>query len=107
MPPGVRGKSPELMADDRLRLRRPYSLLLAVVGLVAVTALSIIAALAVTPMQTVKVAGQVVRVGAAPALSTSGPGQVSLFGQTLPTVMSLPGPIRPRLELSQITLNSE
>jgi hypothetical protein len=58
-------------------------------------------------MQTVNVAGQVIRVGATLALSTSGPGQVSLFGQTLPTAMSLPGPIRPRLELSQITLNSE
>jgi hypothetical protein len=104
----ARGVHPsELMADEPLKLRRPYSLLLAFAGTVAVAALSITAALAVTPMQTVKVAGQVIRVGASPALSTSGPGQVSLFGQTLPTVMSLPGPIRPRLELSQITLNSE
>src|SRR5215469_10639261 len=95
------------MADDPLHLRRPYSLLLAIAGAIAVAALSITAALAVTPMQTVKVAGQVIKVGASPALSWSGPGQVSLFGQTLPTVMSLPGPIRPRLELSQITLNSE
>jgi hypothetical protein len=99
------------MADDPLHPRRPYRLLLAIAGLiaglVAVPALSIAAALAVTPMQTVQVAGQVIKVGAVPALSTSGPGQVSLFGQALPTVMSFPGPIRPRLELSQITLNSE
>src|SRR5215469_2823124 len=102
---GVR--PPELMADDPLHLRRPYSLLLAFAGIVAVAVLSIAAALAITPMQTVDVAGQVIRVGASPALSWSGPGEVSLFGQTLPTIMSLAGPIRPRLELSQITLNSE
>jgi GDSL-like Lipase/Acylhydrolase family len=91
----------------RWSLRRPSGLLLAIVAAAAIAVLSITAALAVTPMQTVTVAGQVIKVGAAPALSTSGPGQVSLFGQTLPTAMSLPGPIRPRLELSQITLNSE
>jgi hypothetical protein len=107
MHPGLGGYIPELMADDPLQLRRPFRLLLALAGMVAVAALSIAAALAVTPLQTVQVAGQVIRVGASPALSWSGPGQVSLFGQTLPTVMSLPGPIRPRLELSQITLNSE
>ena len=95
------------MAGDSLHLRRPYRVLLGIACLVAVAGLSIAAALAVTPMQTVRVAGQVIKVGAAPALSTSGPGQVSLFGQTLPTVMSFPGPIRLRLELSQITLNSE
>ncbi len=95
------------MAGDSLHLRRPYRVLLGIACLVAVAGLSIAAALAVTPMQPVRVAGQVIKVGAAPALSTSGPGQVSLFGQTLPTVMSFPGPIRLRLELSQITLNSE
>jgi GDSL-like Lipase/Acylhydrolase family len=96
-----------LMVADSLHLRRPYRLVLGIVCLAVVAALSIAAALAVTPMQTVQVAGQVIKVGAVPALSISGPGQVSLFGQTLPTVMSFPGPIRPRLELSQITLNSE
>ena len=88
-------------------LRLPSRVLLAVGGVIAIAVLSVVAALEVTPMQTVTVAGQVIKVGAAPALGTSGPGQVSLFGQTLPTAMSLPGPIRPRLELSQITLNSE
>jgi len=100
-----------LMVADSLHPRRPYRLLLAIAGfiaaLAAVAVLSVAAALAVTPMQTVHVAGQVIKVGAAPALSTSGPGQVSLFGQTLPTAMSFSGPIRPVLELSQITLNSE
>jgi GDSL-like Lipase/Acylhydrolase family len=111
MHPGDLGYICALMAGDSLQPRRPHRLLLAIAGmiagLVAVAALSIAAALAVTPLQTVQVAGQVIKVGAAPALSTSGPGQVSLFGQTLPTEMSFPGPIRPRLELSQITLNSE
>ena len=107
MRPGDLGYMCALMVGDSLHLRRPYRLLLGVGCLVAVAILSIAAALAVTPMQTVQVAGQVIKVGAVPALSTSGPGQVSLFGQTLPTGMSFPGPIRPRLELSQITLNSE
>ena len=105
--PAMWGTCVHLWPTDSLHLRRPYRLVLGIVCLVAVSALSIAAALAVTPMQTVQVAGQVIRVGAVPALSISGPGQVSLFGQTLPTVMSFPGPIRPRLELSQITLNSE
>jgi hypothetical protein len=64
-------------------------------------------ALEVTPMQTVTVAGQVIKVGAAPRLSLSGPGEVDLFGQGLPTAISIPGPIQLKLQLSQITLNSE
>jgi len=65
------------------------------------------AALEVTPMQTVTVAGQVISVGAAPRPGFSGPGEVDLFGQGLPTAISIPGPIRPQLQLSQITLNSQ
>src|SRR5215469_3800408 len=69
---------------------------------------SIAAALQLTPLQTVTVAGQVIRVGAsAPSLSLSGPGEVDLFGQSLPTNMQFSGPVRPRLQLSQITINSE
>src|SRR5262249_37126112 len=64
-------------------------------------------ALEVTPMQTVTVAGQVIKVGAAPRPGFSGPGEVDLFGQGLPTAISIPGPIQPKLQLSQITLNSE
>lgn len=58
-------------------------------------------------MQTVTVAGQVIAVGAVPRLGLSGPGELDLFGQGLPTAISIPGPIRPKLQLSQITLNSE
>jgi lysophospholipase L1-like esterase len=65
-------------------------------------------ALEVTPQQTVTVAGQVIQVGAgAPSLSWSGPGEVDLFGQSLPTNLRFSGPVRPRLQLSQITINSE
>ena len=54
------------------RLPRQLSLLLAsVAGLAAVAAVAIVIALLVTPMQTVTVAGQVIRLGTtAPRLST-------------------------------------
>jgi hypothetical protein len=80
-------------------------------GLLTLTGLAgaaIAAALLVTPMQTVTVAGQVIQVGAsAPSLSWSGPGEIDLFGQSLPTDLRFTGPVRPRLQLSQITINSE
>jgi lysophospholipase L1-like esterase len=76
--------------------------------LVLVAAGSIAAALEVTPAQRVSLAGQVVQVGSTfPGLSLSGPGQVDLFGQSLPTTQHFTGPVRPRLQLAQITINSE
>jgi lysophospholipase L1-like esterase len=76
--------------------------------LVVSAAAGIAIALLVTPMQTVTVAGQVIEVGTtAPTLGLSGPGQVDLFGQSLPTSLLFAGPVRPRLQLSQITINSE
>src|ERR1700730_1885595 len=76
--------------------------------LVVLAAGAIAVALQVTPMQTVTVAGQVIQVGAtAPGLSLSGPGEVDLFGQSLPTNLRFTGPVRPRLQLAQITINSE
>src|SRR5215831_15581947 len=82
--------------------------LAALVLLVVVACGAIAVALQVTPMQTVTVAGQVIRVGAtSPDLSWSGPGEVDLFGQSLPTNILFSGPVRPRLQLSQITINSE
>ncbi|HET7244091.1 MAG TPA: GDSL-type esterase/lipase family protein [Streptosporangiaceae bacterium] len=69
---------------------------------------AIAVALQVTPMQTITVAGQVIQVGAtAPSLSLSGPGEIDLFGQSLPTNTQFTGPVRPRLQLSQISINSE
>ena len=80
-------------------------------GLVLLVVLAcgaIAVALQVTPMQTVAVAGQVIQVGAtAPSLSLSGPGEIDLFGQSLPTNIQFTGPVRPRLQLSQISINSE
>ena len=71
-------------------------------------AVAIGVALKVTPLQTVTVAGQVIKVGtSAPSLSFSGPGEVDLFGQSLPTHVTFLGPVRPRLQLTQITINSE
>lgn len=77
-------------------------------AVVVVAAGSITAALAVTPLQTVSLAGQDIQVGATtPDLSLSGPGQISLFGQSLPTTVTFSGPVRPKLQLSQITINSQ
>jgi lysophospholipase L1-like esterase len=76
--------------------------------LVILACAAIAVALQVTPMQTVTVAGQVIQVGAtAPSLSLSGPGEIDLFGQSLPTNILFKGPVRPRLQLSQISINSE
>ena len=78
------------------------------VALLVVAVVAIAVAIRATPMQTVNVAGQVVTVGTtAPSWSLSGPGEVDLFGQSLPTTLRFPGPLRPRLALSQITINSE
>ena len=88
------------------RLARRW--LAGLVLLILSAAAAIAAALQVTPMQTVTVAGQVIEVGAsAPSLSWSGPGEVDLFGQSLPTNIRFTGPVRPRLQLSQISINSE
>jgi hypothetical protein len=88
----------------RWRLGRP---LLAAIGMLLTAVVAVGAALEVTPMQTVTVAGQVITVGSALRPSLSGPGEVDLFGQSLATAVSFPGPVRPRLALTQITLNSE
>src|ERR1035437_10707921 len=79
---------------------------LAVLLVAAATAIAV--ALRVTPLQTVDVAGQVITVGATtPTFSLSGPGEIDLFGQNLPTNLHFLGPVRPRLQLAQITINSE
>jgi lysophospholipase L1-like esterase len=76
--------------------------------LLLAAAAAIAVAVKVTPLQTVTVAGQVIKVGAtAPTLSVSGPGEIDLFGQNLPTNLRFPGPVRPRVQLAQITINSE
>ncbi len=86
--------------------RTRWAIWLAVCIVSAAVAIGV--ALKVTPLQTVTVAGQVIKVGTtAPTLSLSGPGEVDLFGQSLPTHVQFLGPVRPRLQLTQITINSE
>ena len=101
---GTTGDGPRPGRWATLTLRWLAGLVLLVVlacGAIAV-------ALQITPMQTVTVAGQVLQVGAtAPSLSLSGPGEIDLFGQSLPTNTQFTGPVRPRLQLSQISINSE
>jgi lysophospholipase L1-like esterase len=90
-----------------------------VAALVCVTFLlvvlvSIWLALRVTPLQTVSAAGQVAQVGAAVPplaslshLSLSGPGELDLFGQVIPTRIMFTGPIRPWLQLDQISITPQ
>src|SRR5215510_12369881 len=89
--------------QDRPRARRWAALasrwLAGLLLLVVVACGAIAAALQVTPLQTVTVAGQLIRVGATgPHLSWSGPGEVDLFGQSLPTNIQFTGPVRRRVE---------
>jgi hypothetical protein len=64
--------------------------------------------LQVTPLQTVSAAGQTAQVGAAiPSFSLSGPGELDLFGQVMPTKPQFEGPIRPLLQLTHITIDSQ
>jgi lysophospholipase L1-like esterase len=82
---------------------------LVVVGtLVAVSAVAIAIGVSVTPSRSVSVLGQTVEVGATPpSFDTSGPGEVVLFGRTLPTEVHFVGPVRPRLVLTDITLEAQ
>jgi GDSL-like Lipase/Acylhydrolase family len=73
-----------------------------------VVAGSIWLALQVAPLQTVSAAGQTAQVGAAaPSFSFSGPGELDLFGQVMPTKPQFQGPIRPMLQLTHITIDSQ
>ena len=77
-------------------------------AVLAVAALSVWLSVRVTPLQTVSPAGQTVQVGAvSPDLSLSGPGELDLFGQVIPTRPRFEGPIRPRLKLTSISLNAQ
>ena len=91
------------------KLRRRTRQALAYLGAgVLVVAAAIALALVVTPTQDVTVAGEEIGVGAAaPSLSFSGPGEVNLFGQRLPTILQFAGPVRPSLTLTHITLDEQ
>jgi lysophospholipase L1-like esterase len=73
-----------------------------------VTAGAIWLALRVAPLQTVSAAGQTAQVGATlPNASLRGPGELDLFGQVMATKPEFPGPIRPKLALEHITIDSQ
>ncbi|HEU5387080.1 MAG TPA: GDSL-type esterase/lipase family protein [Streptosporangiaceae bacterium] len=89
-----------------LRLTRTAAFYLLVFAVV--TAGSIWLALQVAPLQTVSAAGQTAQVGAAvPSPSLSGPGELDLFGQVMPTKPQFEGPIRPLLKLTHITIDAQ
>ena len=95
-------------ARVRRRRRTVTRRLIWVAVLLLTAAIAIGVALRITPQQTVSVAGQVIKVGTTtPSLSVSGPGEVNLFGQSLPTQVQFLGPVRPSLTLTQITINSQ
>jgi lysophospholipase L1-like esterase len=74
----------------------------------AVAVVSIVIALLLTPERSVTAFGQTVAVGTAPpSLSVRGPGELVLFGQTIPTAVQFLGPIRPRLVLTTINLDEQ
>ncbi len=95
-------------ARTRRRRRTVTRRLIWVAVLLLTAAIAIGVALRITPLQTVTVAGQVIKVGTtAPSLSVSGPGEVNVFGQSLATQVQFLGPVRPSLTLTQITINSQ
>ncbi len=76
--------------------------------MLVVAAAAIALSLWVTPMQTVSAAGQTIKVGVtAPSWGLSGPGELDLFGQQIPTTLHFAGPVRPRVALSRITLSDQ
>lgn len=96
----------ERLISSFLRLTRTAAFYL--VTFLIVTAGSIWLALQVAPLQTVSAAGQSAQVGAAgPSLSLSGPGELDLFGQVMPTKPQFEGPIRPLLQLTHITIDRQ
>jgi lysophospholipase L1-like esterase len=88
--------------------RQALRSLKAIALLVLVSLVSIAFALRVTPPQRITTLGQTVELGAAlPTLSASGPGEIVLFGRSLPTGVEFVGPIRPRLVLTDISVTRQ
>ncbi|MGE5226405.1 MAG: SGNH/GDSL hydrolase family protein, partial [Planctomycetaceae bacterium] len=82
--------------------------LLATGTIAIVAAASIAMGLRLTPPQSVSALGQKVTVGTTGlSFDLSGPAEVVLFGQAMPTRVRFLGPVRPRLELADITINQQ
>ncbi len=74
----------------------------------AAAVVAIALALWITPMQSVSATGQTIQVGVTgPSWSLSGPGELDLFGQRIPTAIQFVGPVRPRIQLARITLSEQ
>lgn len=92
----------------RRLLRVAPRVLLRVGTLLVVAAASIAFALQATPERSVHALGQSVSVGTAPpSWHLEGPGEAVLFGQTIPTQVHFIGPVRPRLTLTDISINEQ
>ncbi len=80
---------------------RRWGLFLRALGILAMAATGLLAALALTPATSVTVFGQEVEVGAVRPSSLqgwSGPGQAELFGAgSVETIQTFNGPVRPRI----------
>ncbi len=82
--------------------------LLALCVALVVPLASIAISLLVSPAQSIQTAGQSLELSAGPpSLSTSGPGTLALFGQSIPTTQQFSGPIRPRLQWAEVTHYNE
>jgi lysophospholipase L1-like esterase len=89
-------------------VRRTLHVLATLGTLALVAAASIAFGLAVTPERAVTILGQTIRVGTAPpSWHLEGPGEAVLFGQTIPTQVHFIGPVRPRLTLTDISINEQ
>lgn len=89
-----------------LRWARTKIIYMIIIMLVAAAAISV--GLLVTPDQEVSAAGQTIKVGVTgPSTHLSGPGELDLFGQQLDTKVHFVGPIRPRIQLTHITLSKQ
>jgi hypothetical protein len=94
-----------LLIPELARLTRVVLFYVATFLLITVGAIWL--ALRVTPLQTVSAAGQSAQIGATASMSLSGPGELDLFGQAMPTNPHFSGPIRPRLQLTHITIDQQ
>lgn len=93
---------------NRILLLRVRRVAVTTLAFLLVSGIAAWLALLVTPAQSVSSAGQTIRVGAtSPDLSFSGPGELDLFGQSVPTTLRFSGLIRPRLELTHITIDNQ
>src|ERR1700692_4892635 len=83
---------------------RFISILAVTLGVAVVIPLaSLEISLLVSPAQNVEAAGQSLALSAGPSTTSSGPGTLELFGQSIPTTQLFSGPIRPRLLWAEVT----